>query len=214
MNDNTDNLSTSSSKTAEKDDISEIKSNTSPSKRTFLEVNDIEKYKKFLVKPLETKKFRPSEALSRVRDFMPLFKESTDKLLDEHKANPEVLNIENVQEDEEHIEMNLALIPDESDEEDSDELEEDERSDSNSNETSSSDDYNEENENNETSSSSVEDINLGFKVKNVNKLKKLKLSTQDSSKSKTNKNMIQIIQNQEEDDQESSNQENMSKKNN
>ena len=91
------------------------------SKRAYLEVNEsVDKYKSFILKQLETKRLKSSETLSRVRDFLPLFKESTSKLLDTFKENPDELNIENVQEDEEHIEMNLAVVSDDSDDSDDD----------------------------------------------------------------------------------------------
>lgn len=153
----------------------------SSNKRNFLEVNNIEKYKQFMLKPIETKRLKSSDALAKVRDFLPLLKESTSKLLEDYKNNLNDLDIENVGEDEEHIEMNLAMVSDsdtDSDEDDDDDPEEEESG----NEKSSDDDSIDE---------SIDDLQLGFKVKNTNKFKKLKICNEPISKSK--KNMIEIL---------------------
>jgi hypothetical protein len=165
-------------------------SNTSSGKRNFLEVNDLDKYKNLLLnKPFETKRLKPSEALDRVRQFLPNFKQSTEKLLDEHKERPDEVNIENVEDEAEHIEMNLALIPEsgsDSNEDDSDEEEEEE-----------DDEEESENEGPESSPNSVDDLKLGFKARDPNRIKKLKLGT--GSKAAKARNMIQIIDNGDND---------------
>lgn len=99
-------------------------------KRNFLEVNDLQKYKQFVLKPLDTtKKFKPSETLSKVKDFLPLLRESTNKLLTDFKEKPDEINIENVDDEDEHIEMNLAMVSDDDDDSDEDEDEDDEEED-------------------------------------------------------------------------------------
>ena len=139
-----------------------------------------------MLKPLETKRFKPSEALSKVRDFLPILKDSTAKLLDEFKQNPDLLNIENVGEDEEHIEMNLAMVSesegssDDNDSEEDEDIEQDVES-SFEKETSKN-----------SSPNPLEDLNLGFKVKiPSNELK--------MPKSKVKKPFIKMIDNKEED---------------
>jgi hypothetical protein len=159
-------------------------------KRNFLEVNSLDKYKNLLLKPVETKRLKPSETLSKVRDFLPLLKESTNKLLEEFKDKPDELNIENVNDDEEHIEMNLALLPEDDDsstsddDDDDDEDDDDDSQDSNDDdEESTEDDEEEEEEQDDSSSNSIDELQLGFKVKNPTKIKKLKL-TRDSKATK------------------------------
>lgn len=148
-------------------------------KRGYLEVNEAGKYKSLLLKPLETKKMKPSEVMSRVREFLPMFKESTAKLFDENKDNLDALNIENVEDDEDHIEMNLALIPDDSDDsDDSDEQEYEEEESEKS-----------ENESEEDSDDLGDTLQLGFKVKDPSKINKLKTSS-----NKLGKDMIQVIE--------------------
>ncbi|RNA22012.1 hypothetical protein BpHYR1_046538 [Brachionus plicatilis] len=158
----------------------------SPEKRAWLEVNKIEKYKPFLINKLETKKFKPSSTLSKVRDFLPMLKQSTDKLLEEYKENPDQVNIENVDDEQEHIEMNLALVA--QSDSDSDEQEESEGSEG-QNESGS-----------DSSADSIDDLNLGFKVRDPNKVKKLNL---DSKKTPIRKDLIQVVN----DDQEQNNEE-------
>ena len=156
-------------------------------KRTFLEVNNAEKYKQFMLKPLETKRFKPSEALSKVRDFLPILKDSTTKLLDEFKQNPDLLNIENVGEDEEHIEMNLAMVSesegssnDSDSEEDDEDIEQDEES------------SHDEDHSKNSSPDPLEDFNLGFKVKIASNELKM-------PKTKAKKPFIKMIDSKEED---------------
>ena len=166
---------------------------TKASKRAFLEINEIDKFKSLLVKPFETKKFKPSEALDRVRQFLPNFKESTDRLLHDHRENPNEANIENVEDEDEHIEMNLALIPESGSDSESEEDDTDEHSEQESSDTEKEDEA----ENTEDSSpNSVDDLQLGFKVKDATKLKRLKLP-QSNSKSSKVKNMIQEIESSE-----------------
>ena len=151
-------------------DCVESKSNTN-SKRAYLEVNKAEQYKQFMLKPLETKKFKPSETLSKVRDFLPLLKESTSKLLDDFKENPDQLNIENVEEDEEHIEMNLAMVSEsESDEDDDDDDDDDGEEESDDEDES------------EDSSNPLDAIDLDIKVNDKTKLKKMKLPNSNVKK--------------------------------
>jgi hypothetical protein len=164
------------------------------SKRNYLEISELDKYKNLLIKkPLETKKFKPSEALDRVRQFLPNFMQSTDKLLDEHKDNPAGVSIEDVtDESEQHIEMNLALIPEsdsDSDDEDSDEDEDEDEEES-------------ENGDVESSPNSVDDLQLGFKARDPNKIKRLKLNTGVSKK--PNVRLIQVIDNDQETESSSS----------
>lgn len=99
-------------------------------KRAFLEVNNAEKYKNFMLKPLKTKKLKSSDTLDKVKAFLPDLKLSNEKLLESFNNNPDDVNIENVDEEEQFIEMNLAFVPessgdDTSDEEDNDESEAD-----------------------------------------------------------------------------------------
>ncbi|CAF0753088.1 unnamed protein product [Brachionus calyciflorus] len=152
-------------------------SKTSPEKRAYLEVNNAEKYKSFMLNQLETKRFKPSSALSKVRDFLPMMKQSTEKLLEDFKENPDQVNIENVNDDDEHIEMNLALVAqsDSDSDDDDDESEEEEGED-------------EEESEGDSSSNSLDDINLGIKVKNTTQLKKLKLDPK-----KSRKGLVQVL---------------------
>lgn len=90
-------------------------------KRSLLEVNEADKYKSFMLKQLETKKFKPSDALDRVKQFLPDFKAANEKLLAEAKENPSQVDIENCENDDKVIEMSLAFVPEgdsDSDEED------------------------------------------------------------------------------------------------
>lgn len=169
----------------------EPKQNKNTEKRAYLEVNNIEKYKQFVLKPLETKRFKASETLSKVRDFLPLFKQTTDKLLNDFKENPDGVNIENVDEEDEHIEMNLALVA--QSDSDSDDLDDSDEDEENSDEESSS------SNNNDTSINSLNDLNLGFDVKDPNKLTGLKLTKSSKSKSKQLIKMIDSDQEQEVD---------------
>lgn len=164
----------------------------SPTKRSFLDVNDMDtpstnaatsKYKNFLLKPLETKRLKPSEALSKVRNFLPFLKESTDKLMTEYKLNPDLVNMEsNVDEEDQHIEMNLAYVPEsDSDSEDSDE--------SNDNSEESSDDSDGGEEEAE-GVDALKEIGLGFTVSDPSK-KKLRLTAKVKRK---NKPVIQVIE--------------------
>ena len=184
-------------------------SNGGGTKRTFLEVNNVEKYKSFLIKPLETKRVKPSDTLDRVRQFLPMLKESTNKLLDEFKADPDRVNIENVDEEaEQHIEMNLALVPDsntdDSDEdEDEEDDDEDEAKSSHQNKLSKylsllkegGDEDEDEDDGDDDEESSEEDsdkettgsesnpldaLGLGFKVTNPDEIRKLKTSVSDA----------------------------------
>ncbi len=170
--------------TIEKEE-SVIEPKPTASKRSYLEVNEtVDKYKSFMLKKLETKRLKSSETLSRVRDFLPLFKESTSKLLDTFKENPDDLNIENVQEDEEHIEMNLAVVSESSDSEDSDD---DEVEDNDNQSTDEESDVEEDSLNN------LDEINLGIKVSSSTGLKKLKLASNSNNKN-NKKPMINILE--------------------
>ncbi len=146
----------------------------SPTKRAF----EVEKYKNFLLKPLETKRMKPSETLSKVRDFLPLLKESTTRLIDDSKVNPDAFNMETVaDDDEQHIEMNLAYVL-ESSESDSDDSDDD-------------DDDSEEDDEGEDEIGATTDLNsigLDIKVKDPSQLN-LKLTSGTSGK----KPMIKII---------------------
>lgn len=177
----------------------ELESPSKKEKRTFLEVNNAEKYKQFMLKPIETKRFKSSETLSRVRDFLPLLKQSTEKLMEDFKQNPDDVNIEKVDEEDEHIEMNLALVAQsESDSDEEDEEEED-----------SDEEEDEESEN--ESSNSLDDLQLGFKVKDPNRIKKLKLSAQSELKAKNG--LIQVIESNENSDSLKQEDSNMSESN-
>jgi hypothetical protein len=81
-------------------------------KRPYLEVNAADKYKSFLVRPLETKRLKMSDALEKVKQFLPALKESTDKLLLDNKDDMARINIENVENSEKIIEMNVAFVSD------------------------------------------------------------------------------------------------------
>jgi hypothetical protein len=206
-------------------DLTDDKHEASGTKRTFLEVNNVEKYKQFLIKPLETKRLKPSDTLDKVRQFLPMLKESTSKLLDDFKSNPDKLNIENVEdEDGQHIEMNLALVSesesgsedDDEEDEDDDESNEDENA-SNKNklkkylnlfneidgdEDSDDDDDEEDEDSEEDETESLEpnpldDLQLGFKVKNPNEIRKLKTGLEVHGK-KSKRNLIKLIEPEEE----------------
>lgn len=161
------------------------------SKRQYLEVNNAETVKKLLVKPTEIKRVKPSETLAKVREFLPLLKESTSRLMDEFKANPERVDIENVEEGDEHIEMNLALMPQGDSDSDSDDGEEDE-----------SEDEEETEESDDETNSDLEELELGFKVKDPNRLKKLKLAKTSSG---TKKSLISEIGSEDKKQEEESN---------
>ena len=157
----------------------------SSNKRNFLEVNNFEKYKQFMLKPIETKRLKSSDALAKVRDFLPLLKESTSKLLEDYKNNLNDLDIENVGDEEEHIEMNLAMVSDsdtDSDEDNEDDEEDEEEEEVNADGQNSDEDSTDE---------SIDALQLGFKVKNSNRFKKLKISSEPVSKSK--KRLIKIL---------------------
>jgi hypothetical protein len=168
-------------------------------KRNYLEVSSIEKYKNFVIKPLETKKFKPSDTLDKVRQFLPLLRESTNKLLEENKNNLDDLNIENVDEEDEHIEMNLAVVSDSGSDSDEDEYDEGEDDDENNDddEVEEEDSVSSGNENSASGDGEddklVDEINLGFKVKDTTKLTKLKTSIEEGKKSK--KILIKMIEN-------------------
>jgi hypothetical protein len=171
----------------------------SSSKRNFLEVNDLDKYKNLLLKKtFETKRLKPSDALDRVRQFLPNFKQSTEKLLDDHKERPDEVNIENVEDEAEHIEMNLALIPESCSDSDESDDDEDEEEDEESDEGEESD-----NQGVDSSPNSVDDLQLGFKARDPTKIKRLKLGA-SSTKAKA-RNMIQMIDNGEDDESSSDN---------
>lgn len=145
------------------------------SKRNYLEVNKTDTMKKLLVKPSEIKPMKPSEALARVREFLPLLKESTNKLVAEAKIDPLAVDIENVGEEDEHIEMNLALMPENSDS-DSDDDESDEDEDS--------DEQDEDDESPNDTEESINQLGLGFKVKDPNRIKRLKLEKPSANNKK------------------------------
>lgn len=185
--------------------------NSNPNKRPYLEVNSAEKYKQFVIKPIETKPLKPSATLDRVRQFLPLMKESTNKLLDQFKSNPEEVNIENVEEEDEHIEMNLALVSDsgESDEDEEEDDDDDDGSKSNklksyldllSGKAGDDDDESDSDEEDEDDGSPnpLDDLNLGFKVKDPSKITNLKTTIQDGKheykKNKHKKQLIKIIE--------------------
>ena len=145
----------------------------SPTKRAF----EVDKYKNFLLKPLETKRLKPSEALSKVRDFLPLLKESTSRLMDDFKLNPDAVNMENVADDEEqHIEMNLAYVL------------ESESSGSDSEDSDSDSEDDDELEEEEGATTDLASIGLGIKVKDSSQIS-LKLSAGTSGK----KPMIKLL---------------------
>ena len=162
----------------------------SPTKRSLLEVDQgsfeaANKYKKFMMlkQPLETKRLEPSATLSKIKDFLPFLKESTDKLMTEYKLNPDLVNMEsNVDEDEQHIEMNLAYVP-ESDSESEEETEEE------SDEESEGEAGGEEND---EGVSGLKEIGLGFTVKDPNN-KKLRLAMSGRVKAK-NRPVIEVIE--------------------
>lgn len=195
---NADKTSATTTTEAIEDNHDSVEPKPTASKRAYLDVKEsVDKYKPFMLKQLETKKFKPSEALNKVRDFLPFFKESTNKLLDAFKENPNELNIENVQEDEEHIEMNLAVVSEsESDEDDDDEDEEDDDDDEDDEDEGEYDEDEEssDNEDSVNSKNPLNAINLDIKVKDKTKLTKIKLS-----KSNSNKPMITLLDKNEED---------------
>lgn len=105
-------------------DESEASTSQQAIKRSMLEINEADKYKSFMLKQLETKKFKPSDALDRVKQFLPDFKAANEKLLTEAKENPSQVDIENCENDEQVIEMNLAFVPEGDSDSDSDDDEE------------------------------------------------------------------------------------------
>ena len=172
----------------------------SASKRNYLEVNATGKYKPFMLKPLETKRFKPSESLSKVKDFLPMLRESTMKLLDQFKQDPDACNIEHVgDDDEQHIELNLAMVSDHSDsdsddddDDDNDDDDPDESSEAESDATSESEAVSsgDEAENDQEEKSKFDELGLGFSVKS-NKAPKIKLtSKQKNSKAA----LVQLIE--------------------
>jgi hypothetical protein len=155
-----------------------------------------------------------------------MLKESTSKLLNDFKANTDKLNIENVEdEDGQYIEMNLALVSEsESGSEDDDEEDEDDDDDeSNEDENAShknklkkylnlfneidddedsdeDDDEEEDSDEDETESlepNPLDDLQLGFKVKNPNEIRKLKTGLELNGK-KSKRNLIKLIEPEEE----------------
>lgn len=185
---NESNIDVDCEKADSNPDLNESTGAKSPEKRAWLEVNNIDKYKPFMINKLETKRFKPSSTLSKVRDFLPMLKQSTDKLLEEYKENPDKVNIENVDDEDEHIEMNLALVAQsDSDSDEQEELQESDNDESDSNSNAGSSD------------NSIDNLDLGFKVKDPNKIKKLKL---DSKKTPIRKDLIQVVD--EESDQKNS----------
>jgi hypothetical protein len=180
------------------------------SKSTLLEVNNMDKYKSFLINKPETQAMKPSEALSRVRQFLPMLKESTDKLLEEYKDKPDELNIENVGEEDEHIEMNVAFVPEGSSDDDEDEDEdEDDDTEEEEDEVESEDEldessYADQDEQNQikrkhsnqkeesNSPDPLDELGLGFKY---NTKLKLKLNPNDENfkNKKLKKNLIQEV---------------------
>jgi hypothetical protein len=183
-------------------------SSSSSNKRTFLEVNNIEKYKQFLIKPLETKRLKQSDTLDRVRQFLPMLKESTNKLLEDFKSNPDKFNIENVEDENgQHIEMNLALMPtnESNSDEDSDE---DEGADDDNLKNylklfNQGDDESDDDEDTASESNSLDEIGLGFKVDNPNDIKKLK--TNGSKLNGKKGQLIKIIDSDHEKNEEEEN---------
>jgi hypothetical protein len=191
----------------------------STSQNAFLEVNETEKYKQFLIKKskLETKALKPSETFDRLRQFLPMFINSTNQLLEESKKNPENFNIENVDEDDgEHIEMNLQYVKEsDSDDDDSDSDDEEEEDDSNSeSESNNSDKSTDEtkpsisdkkreilsDEDEDDESEKLKEI-VGFKVTDPRRIKKLKTSLEVKNK----KPLIEVIEsktNEEEEEEE------------
>ena len=171
------------------------------SKSTLLEVNKLDKYKSFLINKPETQSVKPSEALSRVRQFLPMLKESTDKLLLDFKDKPDELNIENVGDEDEHIEMNVAFVPegssDDEDEDDSDEQEEEEEESEDDDESSSDEEDNEikrkhSNEDETSSPEPFDQLGLGFKYKTKMKLK-LNPNDENVKNKKLRKNLIEEV---------------------
>lgn len=164
---------------------------TSPSKRCFLDVNpnsDLNKYKQLLLNPIETKRFKPSEALSKVRDFLPQMKESTIKLMNDYKEKPDLVNMENVEEGEKHIELNLAYVLESDTDENSD-------YDDLNKETSSSDSSSESDSESNNSPSGIDSIGLGFKVKEPSGI-----SLKIEKNSKKKKPLIKMIEVDQEDE--------------
>jgi hypothetical protein len=103
------------------DDSSEADVQTKPDKRPYLEVNEANTYKSFLLKPFETKRLKTSDALEKVKQFLPSLKESTDKLIDDNKDDMQRINIENIDDKSDQIiEMNLAFVSDSEDTDDAD----------------------------------------------------------------------------------------------
>ena len=123
-----------------------------PVKRAFLEISELDKYKNLLInKPFETKKLKSSDALDRVKQFLPSLKASTDKLLLDFKENPSNFDIENCENDDNFIEMNLQFVKESDSENDSDDCEDDDE------DTESSDE--ESDEGNDSKEKKLLDIN-------------------------------------------------------
>jgi hypothetical protein len=113
-----------------------------PIKRSFLEISELDKFKNVMInKPFETKRLKASDALDKVKLFLPSLKESTDKLLAEHKDNPSGVDIENCENDENVIEMNIQFVKENDSDEDSDDhdYDDDNISDSDNEDVSDSD---------------------------------------------------------------------------
>lgn len=161
------------------------------SKRQYLEVNKAETIKKLLIKPCEIKPVKASEALARVREFLPLMKESTNKLMEESKLNPSAVDIENVDDEDEHIQMDLALMPEDSDS-DSDEDDDDDDEDEEDEDESEEDDEDDE------TKESLKELGLEFKVTDPNRIKRLKLEKPNAATS--TKKLISEISNEGESD--------------
>lgn len=168
-------------------------------KRSFLEVSEIDKYKNFLIKqqPLETKRFKPSDTLDKVRQFLPMLKESTEKLLNEYKEDPSKVDIENCENDENVIEMNLQFVCNSSNSGESDDDDEEEEE----------EDDDEENENDEdvqpgcsTNNKPKEMLDLEKLIEKGYKNNEIKISSDSVFKKK--KPLIKIISNNDDDDKE------------
>jgi hypothetical protein len=194
----TERSSDTNGETFETEMIEVKPSSSSPNKRNYLEIgNNLEKYKSFMLKSQETKRFKPSDALLKVKEFLPILKSSTDQLLTQFKDNPDQVNIENVEDEDEHIEMNLALVSDSDDDEDSDEYDEIESEE----DEGSSDEDKESNESDEEEAEKTEEenkldqLNLGFKVK----VPSQQIKIFNSKKSKK-PNLISVLHNTTDED--------------
>ena len=130
----------------------------SPVKRAYLEVSELDKYKNLLInKPFETKRLKTSDALDRVKQFLPSLKESTDKLLSEYQENPSNFDIENCENDENVIEMNLQFVK-ESDSDNSDSTDDEDEDDDEAEESEDNDEDDEQSEKS-TEKKQILDIN-------------------------------------------------------